>query len=161
MPLPLSDGRTMNLHRPIFAACASLALLVACGGGAAVISLNWFAGSWVNNFCEPDGGGGSSTFSLRLTQINDGYVSGVVTIRNYTDAGCAGVPTTTTLSLLQDGTKPVNDDTTIRVVIGTGSSRRNDIFLVKDGQLFGGNASLIGSDGFPDALDFSRPFNHP
>jgi hypothetical protein len=152
----------MNLHRPILAVCASLALLSACGGGsAAVISLNWFAGSWVNNICEPDGTGGSSTLSLRLTQINDGSVSGVVTIRSYSDAACAGVPVTTTLSLIQDGTKSIDTDTTIRVVIGAGSSRRNDIYLVKDGQLFGGNASVIGSDGFPDALDFSKPFNHP
>lgn len=152
----------MNSRLRLIALCAPLTLLSACGGGGEyspqVTLVNLFVGLWING-CEPDGLGGSSAVRISLDQLGPESVSGGMTVRNYLNANCSGLPSSTFVySIVQHGTKNVGGEVAIRIEL-SGTGGYNTLMLVSDGQLYWKASGLPGSDGYPDSISFSSPLS--
>lgn len=149
----------MHTRLRALALAAALASLVGCGGGAQVGTslFNVFVGFWVNS-CDTVAGGGSERVNIRLSELSDTRLSGSFTVDSYDNASCSGTPVNTVnFTVNQQGTRPVGDNTAVRVRLEAPSESRNDLFLVQGGQLFRGLPSPLDADGFPTLINPLSP----
>jgi hypothetical protein len=147
------------VHKRLTALTLTLVLVLqsSCGGGSGVFLFNAFVGFWING-CEPNGLGGSERVVIQLSELSESRLTGSFTVQTYDNPHCAGRPTgTVQLAVIQQGTQTLHAGTAIRVTIG-GQSGENDLLFSDNGRLFRGDPASAGADGFPTAIDFSRPW---
>jgi len=147
------------VHKRLTALTLALVLVLqsSCGGGAGVFLFNAFVGFWING-CEPNGLGGSERVGIRLTELSESSLTGSFTLLSYGNPTCSGHPSSTIeLAVVQRGTQTLHGGTAIRVTLG-GQGGENDLLFSDNGRLFRGDPASVGADGFPTAIDFSRPW---
>ncbi len=146
-------------HR-LRALALSVALLSlgGCGGGeSGAFLFNAFVGFWVNS-CEPDGMGGSERVTIRLTELSETSLSGSFTVETYANTTCSGSPANTVqFAVRQEGTRPVDGGTAIKVTLADPINPIKDLLFVRDRQLFRGLPNPLDADGFPSLIDFGNP----
>lgn len=146
-------------HR-IRALTLSIALmsLGGCGGGeSGAFLFNAFVGFWINS-CEPVGVGGSERVTIRLTELSETSLSGSFTVETYSNPTCSGSPTNTVqFAVRQEGTRPVDSGTAVKVTLTNPVETLKDLLFVRDRQLFRGLPGPLDADGFPNLIDFGNP----
>lgn len=139
---------------------ASVWSLQGCGGGepGGAFVFNAFVGLWVNGCERNTVTGGSERVHIRLTELSSTSLSGSFAVTTYTSTDCSGPPSSTVqFAIVQNGTQSMSGDTVIQITIaGDSGSSRNDLLSVRNHTLYLGNA-IIGPNGYPTAIDFSRP----
>jgi len=151
---------TAHLHR--IASIVLLILLAGCGGGGddggnGNPALTAFLGSWQQS-CLAEGSN-SGSGSMNFNRLNGDTLSGQATVNTYTgNTTCSGTPVvqTGTVSLTYDGIKVVDGVSAVKVLVRLpdGSSEKT-LLYTRDNKLYFGVDNNIGTDGYPNAIDFT------